>query len=203
MTLGWPATFAKSVLRLAPGFDTSLQWPALLVGLGASVFWIFVVRWRVLSAKTVVWRAAVVWSAGSLTLWVVIGSLFMPYANHIKTYRSVALELKAALKDHSQCVSPVRLGLPQRAVMAYFGDIIFEPQPLQIATDKQAEDAPVDTPVNVACNWLLEYASLQQLSSLERLPYLPEGNWALTWEGRRFRDKDERFRLYQRMPTPQ
>jgi hypothetical protein len=199
MTLGWPPVFAKSVLRLAPGFDTSLQWPALLIGLSATVFWMFVVRWRVLSAKTVVWRAAVVWSAGSLTLWVVIGSLFMPYANHIKTYRSVALELKAALKDHSQCVSPVRLGLPQRAVMAYFGDIIFEPQPLQIATNQQAENAPIDTPVNVACNWLLDYTPHTVLAE----PYLPQGNWTLTWEGRRFRDKDERFRLYQRMPVKQ
>jgi hypothetical protein len=127
----------------------------------------------------------------------------MPWANHYFTYRPVAVQLKAALKDHSQCVSPVRLGLPQRSLLAYFGDITFEPQPLQVATDKQAEDAPVDTPVNVACNWLLEYSSLQQLSRMERLPYLPEGNWKLAWEGRRFRDKDERFRLYQRMPVKQ
>jgi hypothetical protein len=201
MTLGWPPVFAKSVLRLAPGFDTRVQWFALLIGLGATLFWMFVVRWRVLSAKTVVWRAAVVWSAGSLALWVIMGSLFMPYANHIKTYRAVATELKIALKDHSQCVSPVRLGLPQRALLAYFGDLKFEPQPLQIATDALAESAPIDTPVNVSCNWLLEYSSLQQLSRMERLPYLPAGNWQLKWEGRRFRDKDERFRLYQRMPA--
>ncbi len=203
MTLGWPPVLAKSVLRLAPTFDTSVQWFALLVGIGATLFWIFVVRWRVLSAKTVVWRAAVVWSAGSLVLWVVIGSLFMPYANHIKTYRAVASELKIALKDHSQCVSPIRLGLPQRAALSYFGDIRFEPQPLQIATDSLADNAPIDTPVNVACDWLLEYSSLQRLSRMERLPYLPNGNWQLKWEGRRFRDKDERLRLYQRMPTKQ
>jgi hypothetical protein len=115
----------------------------------------------------------------------------------------VAVQLKAALKDHSQCVSPVRLGLPQRSLLAYFGDITFEPQPFQTATDAQADSAPIDTPVNVACNWLLEYASLQQLSRMERLPYLPEGNWKLVWEGRRFVAKDERFRLYQRVPENQ
>jgi 4-amino-4-deoxy-L-arabinose transferase-like glycosyltransferase len=201
MTLGWPPALAKSVLRLTPGFDTSVQWFALLVGLLATLFWCFVVRWRVLSAKTVVWRAAVVWSAGSLTLWVVIGSLFMPYANHIKTYRAVATELKAALKDHSQCVSPLHLGLPQRAMMAYFGDIRFEVQPLQVLTDVQAENAPIDTPVSVGCNWLLEYAQVQRFSDKVRANYLPNGVWVLKWEGRRFRDKTERFRLYQREPA--
>jgi 4-amino-4-deoxy-L-arabinose transferase-like glycosyltransferase len=203
MTFTWPPVFAKNVLRLVPGLDTGVNWLALAVGLAATFFWVMVVRWRVLSAKNVVWRAAVVWSAGSLTVWVLAGSLFMPWANHYFTYRPVAVQLKAALKDHSQCVSPVRLGLPQRSLLAYFGDITFEPQPFQTATDAQADSAPIDTPVNVACNWLLEYASLQQLSRMERLPYLPEGNWKLVWEGRRFVAKDERFRLYQRVPENQ
>jgi hypothetical protein len=161
------------------------------------------VRWRVLSAKTVVWRAAVIWSAGSLALWVVIGSLFMPYANHIKTYRPVATELNAALKDHSQCVTPLHLGLSQRALLAYFGDIRFERQPLQTATDALSDNAPIDTPATVACNWLLDYSSNQRPSSKEPSSYLPSGDWKLTWEGRRFRDKAERFRLYQRMPAKQ
>ncbi len=203
ITLAWPPVFAKSVLRLVPGFDPSFQWLGFLVGVIGIVFWIFVVRWRVLSAKTVVWRAAVIWAAGSLTVWVIGTSALMPYANHIKTYRSVALELKGALKDHTQCVSPIRLGLSQRALLAYFADIQFEPQALNLAIDKKADDAPIDTPVNVGCDWMLEYSSLQRLSRLDRAPYLPNGNWLLKWEGRRFRDRDERFRLYQRIASNQ
>jgi hypothetical protein len=30
-------------------------------------------------------------------------------------------------------------------------------------------------------------------------PALPEGEWVLAWEGRRFTDRDERFRLYKRI----
>ncbi len=194
----WPSAFAKNVMRLVPGLDTGVDWLALAIGVLATVFWICVVRWRVMSAKTVIWRAAVVWSAGSLTLWVIVGSLFMPWVNHYYTYRPVATHIKSAMPDHTQCVSPVRLGLPQRSVFAYFGDLKFEPQPLQIATDAQADNAPIDTAATVACDWLLEYASLRELSSMERLPFLPEGNWQLVWEGRRFVAKDERFRLYQR-----
>jgi hypothetical protein len=203
MSLGWPAAFSKSVLRLVPGLDTSVQWSGLLIGLSATVFWIFVVRWRVLAAKTVVWRAAVVWGAGSLTLWVVVGGLLMPYANHMKTYRALAIDLKAALKDHTQCISPLHLGLPQRALMAYFGDLRFEPQPLNIALDAHTDSAPIDTPATVACNWILEYTSLQGQERKENQLYLPDGKWQLKWEGRRFRDKDERFRLYQRNPAKQ
>jgi 4-amino-4-deoxy-L-arabinose transferase-like glycosyltransferase len=201
MSFGWPAAFAKNVLRLVPNLDTNINGWALGIGVLATVFWISVVRWRVLSAKTVVWRAAVVWSAGSLTLWVIVGSLFMPWLNHYYTYRPVAVQMKNALHDHSHCISPVRLGLAQRALFAYFSEVQFETQPLQTATDVKADDAPMDTPATVACNYLLEYASLRELSSMERLPYLPEGNWLLVWEGRRFREKDERFRLYQRSPN--
>ncbi len=193
LTTGWPTKLSHNILRLSPNFDTSINFLALAAALATTVFWMLVVRWRVTKPSTVVWRAAVVWSAGMLTVWVLIGSLGMPWLNHGKSYRIVAEQLKHALKDHSQCVSPLRLGLPQRAVLAYFGELRFEPQ-----SPDNPLDTALDTPATVACNWLLEYDSLQALSSLERLPYLPSGQWKLVWEGRRYTDKDERFRLYQR-----
>ena len=190
---GWPAKLSKSILLATPTFQASVNYFAVAIALLCSIFWFSVVRWRVTRPSTVVWRAAVVWSAGMLTVWVLIGSLWMPWLNHGKSYRAVATELKFALKDHTQCVSPLRLGLAQRAVLAYFGEIRFEAQGSDAGMNTER-----DTPATVACNWLLEYDSLQNLSSLERLPYLPAGQWALTWEGRRSTDKDERFRLYQR-----
>lgn len=193
MTTGWPSKLARAITKLSPHFDTQLNYWALCVALAVTLFWALVVRWRVVRPSTVVWRAAVVWSAGMLTLWVLLGSLWMPWINHGKSYRAVALQLQSAVQDHSQCVTPLRLGLPQRAVLAYFGDIRFEAQHAD-----NTLDTTLDTPATVACNWLLEYDSLQALSSLERLPYLPEGQWTLVWEGRRYTDKDERFRLYRR-----
>ena len=203
MSTGWPVPLSRNILRLAPLFDNGVNYLALGMGLAATAFWVFVVRWRVMAAKTVIWRAAVIWSAGSLMIWVLLTSLWMPWLNHTRTYRGVALELKAALKDHSQCVSPVRLDPPQRAVLAYFGEIIFEPKPLSELSSNAALGAEqaathLDTPATVACNWLLEYDSLKRLSGAERPPYQPAGNWQLVWQGRRFTDKDERFRLYQR-----
>jgi hypothetical protein len=218
---------------------------AVVIASLATLFWLFVVRWRVLAAKTVVWRAAVIWSAGSLTVWVLIGTLFMPWLNHVKTYKPIALALKTALTEQqasinrelaaqaaqnpkrrkkahilkqvqvspSACVSPLRIGLPQRAVLAYFGEITFEPQPLSSGTtsmtyaDDQADQAPIDIPDTVACDWVLEYSTAyakHTKSTMENLPYLadntdaPEGKWVLRWEGKRFIEKDERFRLYQR-----
>jgi hypothetical protein len=193
LTTGWPTKLAQNITRLSPNFDASINYLALAIALAMTVFWMFVVRWRVTKPSTVVWRAAVVWSAGMLTVWVLIGSLGMPWLNYGKSYRAVAVQLKTALIDHSQCVSPLRLGLPQRAVLAYFGELSFEPQ-----SADNTLDTTLDTPATVGCNWLLEYDSLQALSSLERLPYLPAGQWKLVWEGRRYTDKDERFRLYQR-----
>jgi hypothetical protein len=266
MTFGWPADLSRNIMRLAPDLNTNIRWFNVLVASLATLLWLFVVRWRALSAKTVIWRAAVIWSAGSLTVWVLIGTLFMPWLNHVKTYKPVALALKAAFDSpiknmpkpsnlivdlnstvinntdeladivsfnrlispihlpfwlikpsinqttqtiQPACISLLKVGLAQRAILAYFSNLNFEQQSFlnthQI--NSQSEQAPLNIPPTVACNWILEYTSLNDLFPIKPTPYLnensqaPKGHWVLRWEGRRFIEKDERFRLYQRIKT--
>jgi hypothetical protein len=234
MSFGIPEDLSHSIMRLAPNLNTHIRWFAVTVAIFATLFWVFVVRWRILAAKTVVWRAAVIWSAGSLTVWVLIGTLFMPWLNHVKTYKPMAFALKAALAEQqatinlelsaqaalspkrrksrqilkqlspSACISPLHIALPQRAVLAYFGEITFEPHHLLSETESSPDAQFMNNPDSVACDWILEYDASQSLANVGRLPYLadnadaPEGKWVLRWEGRRFIEKDEHFRLYQR-----
>ena len=183
LMFGWPDAIATKFLSIAPSFTAQFFLPTFAMGLLSTVFWIYVIRWRIMGNPEVIWRAAVIWSAGLLSAWVLLTTLWMPLLNHTKTYKDVAVALRTQLPAAGHaCLSSDRLGLAQRAVFAYFGEIKFEST--QITTPR--------------CDWLLVHDSLRELSALERLPVLPDGVWALRWQGRRFSDTDERFRLYER-----
>jgi 4-amino-4-deoxy-L-arabinose transferase-like glycosyltransferase len=194
MTLNVPSSLARNVLRLAPEFDTSIRWWAVLIAVIMSIFWIGVVRWRVMSSKTVIWRAAVIWSAGSLMVWVLMGTLFMPWFNHVKTYKTVARDLQNALsvsQTFNHCVTPMNISLPQRSALAYFGEIQFETEYLY-----HIESNTVST-----CDWLLTYDLDKQLNKqgLMNTVNIDPLKWRLQFEGRRFIEKNERFKLYHKI----
>jgi len=82
------------------------------------------------------------------------------------------------LSASATCISPVRLGDAQIATFAYFGDMHFE--------------------FSGECDVILrqDRADFGEPSAMSR--YV----WRLVWEGRRVADRDERFRLYERIERP-
>jgi 4-amino-4-deoxy-L-arabinose transferase-like glycosyltransferase len=201
---GWPPTMARTALRRVPGFVSQFSWPAFLIALSATLFWYVLVVWRVTRRPQVVWRAMAISSGGVLTAWVLLTTLWMPYVNHTRTYRDVALNAAQALPADA-CVAAQRLGLAQRASFAYFGKLRFEGLPLAPPRPRRRdlldafESHEALVPATTACRWLMTQDSLRRLSNLNVFPTLPEGEWVLVWEGRRFTDRDERFRLYKRI----
>jgi 4-amino-4-deoxy-L-arabinose transferase-like glycosyltransferase len=126
---GWPPTMARTALRRVPGFVAQFSLPAFAIALGATLFWYVLVVWRVTRRPQVVWRAMAISGGGVLAAWVLLTTLWMPYINHTRTYRDVALNAAQALPPDA-CVATQRLGLAQRASFAYFGKLRFEPLPL-------------------------------------------------------------------------
>ena len=201
MVGGWPPTIANNFMKLAPGFKPSFSSVAFIVAIISTSFWLVVCYWRVRYKPQVVWRAMVISCSGLVAAWVLLTTLWMPWLNHTKTYRDVAQQIRSAAKD-ADCVSAQRLGRPQRAAFAYFGGINFER--LSVAsvfahTHRAGREMTELADEKVACQWLLTQDSLRGISDSLTYPVLPEGKWALVWQGRRFSDKDERFRLYRRV----
>jgi 4-amino-4-deoxy-L-arabinose transferase-like glycosyltransferase len=201
---GWPPTMARTALRRVPGFVAEFSLPAFAVALTASGYWALVVIWRITRRPIVVWRAMAISSAGAVTAWVLLTTLWMPYINHTRTYRDVAINAAKAAPE-APCVSTQRLGLAERASFAYFAGIKFEPLPVAPALPsrrierEEAEAREALSPGKAGCRWLLTQDSLKRLSNMNMFPALPEGQWVLIWEGRRFTDRDERFRMYKRI----
>ena len=183
---GWPAQFAKNVLKLLPGYKPEFGALAFVVAAIASVGWIALVHWRLSRRPSVLWRAVVLSSGGLILLWVMLTTLFLPDLNYSKSYATVARQIAEQIPPGTRCID-ANVGRPQRASLAFYGELPFS-----------------GSANGGSCELLLLQDSVKLRDERELL--LPHGaaDWTLLWQGKRATDHDERFKLYQRRrPAPQ
>lgn len=178
---GWPAQFAKNVLKLIPGFKPEFDVLAVLVAASGTIGWIVLVHWRLSRQPSVLWRAVVLSSGGLILLWVLLMTLFLPELNYGKSYANVAKQIAAKMPADSTCID-TNVGHAQRASFAYFGKLPFA------GVQRGGQ-----------CDLLLLQDSVKVKDDREALRPPKGRDWKLLWEGRRASDRDERFRLYQRL----
>ena len=120
---------------------------------------------------------AVHWAAGVTLCWGLMMALWTPWIDHGRSYRTVALSLKAAIPPDGGCIGGRGLSESQRAAFHYFAGI---------KTVQEGKRAAA------SCRLFLAQGTAQ------REP-LPAGSgWHKIWEGHRPSDRNERFRLYAR-----
>ena len=173
LELGVPARLHAHLHRIRPGYAPGFRWLPFVLGLAYSVFWFAVLA----SFRRSTVRPVIVWAAGITTMWALMATLFIGWADNAKSYRAMVVSLQKALPARYDCISSRGLGESQRASLHYFADIVTHREE---ALDRRR-----------ACELLL----VQGWPNVELAPGAP---WKKIWEGSRPRDKDERFRLYQR-----
>lgn len=154
-----------------PGFDPEMQTAPFVIAIIATVLWLVLV-WRVGRSMR---RAVVNWAAGVTLIWTLAMTLWLPWLDSGKSYRNMVAALKQAMPKNYQCVAGEYLGDGQRAMLHYFGNII---------TRRDAKQR---------CD--LRLIQGDKLSK----PLLDETRWKKIWEGSRKGDKNEHYRLYQRI----
>ena len=178
---GWPAKLAHNAYKLAPGFTPEFNLFAVLVAALATAAWAGVVHWRLSRQPSVLWRAVVLSSAGVILCWLLLMTLWLPWINYGKSYAGVAQQIALTLPKSHGCVD-TNIGPTQRATFAYFGKVRF---------------APFN---GGECDFLLLQDSNQPHDEYEMFePFDGSEHWDFLWEGRRPSDRDERFRLFQRI----
>lgn len=173
MTMGVPQTLANRIVKLRPGFSSELDLIGLLVGLAASLWWI----WLMLRVPRSPYRSLVHWTMGFTTWWLMTTALILPWFDYGKSYRPVAEAIAAKLPRDKRCLAERNLNSTQLGSFSYFADL-----------------APVNhsTKAGKACDWLIVAAySEEQLAS-------PSPEWTPVWQGNRPGERRERFRLYRR-----
>ncbi len=173
MALGWPEKLAKRMVVLRPGFVGEFDGLALVVGLVATAWWL----WLIVTAPRSPYRSLTHWTLGFTTLWMLATTLVMPWFDYSKTYRLVAQDIARTLpKDHG-CLAERNLNRTQLASLSYF-----------VGIEPVAEASKAGR----ACDWLLVVGeNRRQLAA-------PDSDWQKVWEGNRPGDRNEKFRLFRR-----
>ena len=139
-----------------------------------TLFWLAVLA----SFRKTPMRPVVVWGAGITTMWALLATLFVGWADNVKSYRSAFVSMEKALPKHYDCMSSRNLGESQRAMLRYVTGIV-----------THREENPEQ---HRACEILL-------VQGHPRVENAQRSGWKTIWEGGRPGDKDERYRLYQRV----
>ena len=150
------------------GYRPSFKLWAMLAALFLTLLWIALVR----PARKSNRRALLNWTAGVVLLWGLYSTIWLPYLDSRRSYRSMATELTRYLPAIG-CVAGRNLGDAQLALLHYFTGLT------TIADG---------TPQAAQCNMLLvQYG--------RRFPDKIPG-WRSVWEGQRRGDDTEHFALY-------
>ena len=176
LQLGWPPRIAANFSRLEPGFVASFAPFSFLIAVAATLAWLAA---SARSERTAL-RAITHWAYGITLVWLLLMTLWLPWIDYGKSYRTVATGLRGALgadsgaMDKSSqpavCLEARQLGLAERASIAYF----------------------LNTPFGPQCRWLLVQAR-------EGEPRTAPAGTRLVWEGARPGERFERFRLYRKI----
>ena len=173
MVAGIPRRIANNFARMEPGFVAQFSAPIFAAALALSLAWL----WLVFASPRAPQRGAVHWAAGVTLCWGLMMALWTPWIDHGRSYRTVALSLKAAMPPGGGCIGGRGLSEAQRAAFHYFAGI---------KTVQEGKRAAA------SCRLFLAQGTAQ------REP-LPAGSgWHKIWEGHRPSDRNERFRLYAR-----
>ena len=175
LVYGVPETVARIFKDTQPGYQPPWQWLAVLLSAVLSLLWLALVR----PARRSNRRAMLNWAAGMTLVWGMYMTIWLPYLDSRRSYRSVAESLANHLPAGT-CVASHNLGEPQRALLEYFLDVI------TVRDDSQASNR---------CDALLVQAARDESDTP------PDSAWEKVWEGRRRGDDTERFLLFRR-PTP-
>ncbi|MHB1592273.1 MAG: ArnT family glycosyltransferase, partial [Sulfuricella sp.] len=178
MISGHPAARADHLLRLQPGYIPTFEPLHFAIALLATLAWLFIIFWARSLPRN---PRAVLNSATGITLvWIIMMTLWLPWLDAGKSYRSMIVSLQQALPARHACISSNKLGEPQRALLEYYAGILTR---------------RTETHQGIECDLLLVQGNA-------RNPDAPPGpEWNKIWEGNRPGDKSERYWLFQRNPS--
>ena len=171
MLTGLPPKIAHNFAKTAPGFVAEFNPFLFLVALALTSTWIYLMFFTAYSPT----RSIARWATGIVLLWGTFATLWMPWADYQKSYRTVALQLRSKIPVGTTCVAQRGLGVPQGASLDYYGDI--QPRAFEIGKPRE-------------CPLVLVQGSPQHEFDA------PGPGWTKLADVGRPGDKGERFRLY-------
>lgn len=123
LLLGMPRKLAENANTMAPGFVERFDVFSVGAALLFSFAWL-VFLFRLPRSAT---RGVTRWAAGMTLLWGTFATLYMPWADYQKSYRPVALAVRAGIPPGEACIAERFLGDTQRAALSYHIGLVTRP----------------------------------------------------------------------------
>ena len=162
LLVGWPGALAARLAAHSPSYVPHVAAVPFLFAVAVTCGWLFVV----LVASRDALRMPIVWLAGVTVAWGLAMTLWLPFLDEAKSYRSVATAIQANVPSEA-CIAGQDLTEPQRAVFHYYLGVV------------AGRDCPL----------LLVHGSTPSAPALGR-------EWTLVWRGTRPGDEKEFFWLF-------
>jgi 4-amino-4-deoxy-L-arabinose transferase-like glycosyltransferase len=156
-----------------PGFEPTLHTGHFVIAIIASLLWIILV-WRVGRSMR---RSVVNWAAGMTVIWTLAMTLWLPWLDRGKSYRHMISSLQQSMPAQYRCIARETLGDGQRAMLHYFGNLL-----TRVDTEQKCDLRLIQ-------------------GNKESLILIDTDRWQEIWEGSREGDKNEHYRLYQRITS--
>jgi len=172
LMLDLPAPVARNLERIAPGYVPQFSIFAVLVALALAGAWVYLIFFTARGPT----RSLARWAGGIVLFWGTAAMLAMPWVDYQKSYRAVAIELRAKIPANADCIAQKGLGVSQAASLDYHAGIrarIFDPL-------KPG-----------ACRVLIVQGTVE-----EDIDDPPSSRWRKVAEVGRPGDRIERYRLY-------
>ncbi len=176
LVTGIPPQLQSWLLAYQPGFEPRIPWIHVSLAVAVTLAAGLVLARPTESSR----RALTQWAVGLTLCWALLATLWVPYLDVGKSYRSMINSLAAQLPG-SGCVSSLDLGEPQRGLLVYYAEV----RTVRLESVPEAE-----------CKSLL----VQGWHDTGAPP--PMADWVAVWEGARPGDHKEFYRLYRRDVAP-
>jgi len=147
----------------------SFNWLTFAIALAVTIIWIVFV-WR---TGRSIRRSVINWAAGVTLLWVLLMTLWLPWLDFNKSYRTMVTSLAIALPEKHGCIASRYLNDGQTAMLEYFGNILTIPGG------------------EFNCDLLLMQGNLSRSDQ-------KKGEWKTLWTGGRRGQTRDSYYLYQR-----
>lgn len=175
LVFGWPARLARQAVRLHPGFVGQFDLLAVGFALALTLIWF----WMIATSPRSPMRGIMHWMAGLTLFWVLVATLWMPWIDYGKTYRSIATGMAKALPPRIDCLVNANLPDAVLGTLDYFSGIRTVP-----LTHESAN----------RCHWLVMHGEPRDAKKMA------DAGWRKVWEGNRPSDRraSDKTRLYRR-----
>ena len=176
LVAGAPERLESFLVAYQPGFADKVNWIHVGLALIATAIAVAAMLRRARSSVSALKQ----WAVGLTLCWTLLATLWVPYFDAGKSYRSMIVSLVSELPSGG-CVESLHLGEPQRAMLEYFA---------QISTER------LETVPDAKCEALLVQGWRTTGASA------PTSDWIAVWEGARPGDRKEFYRLYRKDAPP-